>query len=176
MVFGLEIVLFTRGPVKGKPMIWSYKGVSAGANAYGTKVGFSVAALNLYKPYGMIDDMFDKRIRADDGELIPFNYHGNFFGTQVGMHNTIYDTTNGYPAPFNKITWFGEGSTPTSFGVSASLTDYRFVGYLMGSDVGKVIQIDKTVKQTIDEFNKLHPKDEDKDKPKPPTLSQGRKG
>ncbi len=161
VVGGAEIVLFTRGPDAGKPQVYGYGGISTGASA-GSKVGLSVAALNLYKPYGMLDDMRDKRTKADDKDVTKESYEGPFYTTQLGIHNTIYATDNTWPSPFGSINWFGEGSTPSSIGVSASAATYRLIGPLLNSDAGKVLDIDKSLQEKIDSFNKEHPKEETK--------------
>jgi len=76
-VAGVEIVLFTRGPDAGRPQVYGYGGLSAGVNA-GSNVNVSVAALNLYKPYGMIDDMRDKRTKVDDKDVTKESMRGHF--------------------------------------------------------------------------------------------------
>jgi RHS repeat-associated protein len=163
VVGGTEIVLFTRGPDAGKPQVYAYGGVSTGVSK-GSNVGLSVAALNLYKPYGMKDDMLDKRVRAADKDVTKESYQGPFFSTQLGIHNTIYGTDNTWPAPFGKINWFGEGVTLTSLAVSASGTSYRLLGSLETTDKGSVVPIDKSLQEKIDQFNKEHPKENDTNK------------
>jgi RHS repeat-associated protein len=158
VVGGVEIVLFTRGPDAGKPQVYGYGGVSTGISK-GSSVSLSVSALNLYKPYGMIDDMLDKRTKADDKDVVKESYEGPFFTTQIGFHNTIYATSNSWPAPFGEINWFGEGVTPTSLAINASATTYRLIGPLLNSSVGKILEIDKTLQEKIDAFNKKYPKE-----------------
>ena len=168
-VGGIEIVLFTRGPAAGNPQVYAYAGAGLGQSigAKLPKIGkfepgidfnLSVAAYNMYKPYGMWDDFLDRRRKAPDADVNPGNYTQWFFGTQLGFHNTIYGTSNNKPAPWGKITWFGEGRTYTSLGFSASATYYWLLGPLSGTEHGLQIDITKEIKAKIDQFNKQHPR------------------
>ena len=96
--------------------------------AVGTVATLSVGAYNFYKPYGVIDDILDKRIRADDGDVNTTKYVVPFYTSQTLAHTTIYGTQNNRPVPFDNITVFGEGMSKGSLGFNASWTTYEYEG------------------------------------------------
>lgn len=168
VVMGAEIVLFTRGKDAGQPFVYSYVGGNLGYTK-GSNITLTLSALNYYKPYSMIDDMRDKRVRSTDDDLRKESYNGKFFETQAGVHNTIYGTDNNWFAPVGNINWFGEGITIGSVGLNSSMTDYTLVGPLLNSTQGQVLDMkDKNIQEIINKFNKEHPKDNDNNITSPP--------